>query len=65
MGRPDTQGFGKKYTDQLGLNKNFFYNLRRTNMPCFEYINAKAPGDIVTAYRAYQQERTDKGRVYC
>ena len=65
MSRPDIDHLGKAYTDQLGLGKNFFYNLKSNNPKCFDYINNKAPGDIVKAYRIFMQEKTEVTEKAC
>lgn len=68
MSKCDTPKFGKAFTDQLGLCKNFFYNLKKNNPECLAYIEAKAPGDIVKAYRLYIKEKVEvterAGEIY-
>lgn len=65
MPKEDVEKIGKKYTDQLGLGKNFFHNLRRNNKECYDYIMAKVPGDTVASYRAFIKEKEDVAATAC
>ena len=65
MPRHDIDKIGKKYTDQLGLGRNFFHNLKKDNPECFAYITAKTPGDIVVAYRSFIDEKREVTEKAC
>lgn len=65
MSKQDINKMGKEVADKVGLERNYFFALRRNNLECFNYMKEFHPNDLAVAYVKYNEHRMDVNNRAC